>query len=143
MKAGSVLLCYTDCVSACQDHKLSSLFSCGDKYSVEHEIVCRWLGVDNVFLRETNTDVLQKDAAMFQSLVDEGFLDFGQWEGEDPEATQLWYNRCAAPDMAGEHSWILFSNLDQYMVHMDEYVLIYFAGACFYVGDLHFCLLLG
>ena len=61
-------------------------------------------------------------AQKFQEMVNEGYLDIGPWEGEPPEATQHWYNRCSAVDLAGAYSWVLFANLDQYLVLMDECV---------------------
>jgi hypothetical protein len=83
---------------------------------------CRWLGADKIYLRENkNTTVISKQyLAPFQGLIDEGFLDFATWPGQSPEAQQLWYNRCAQKDLAGAQSWILFSDLDEYPVLVNE-----------------------
>ena len=80
---------------------------------------CRWLGVDRVFLRENGLNVSEQYMGAFQEMEDAGFLNFGAWEGQSPEAQQLWYNRCAQEDLAGEMSWILFSDLDEFPVHMN------------------------
>ena len=62
-------------------------------------------------------------AEELQPLVAEGFLDLGTWGGRSPRAQQLWYNRCAQADLAGAHSWILFSDLDEYPVLLNGYAL--------------------
>lgn len=76
--------------------------------------------MDKIFLRENKSEVFRKNAGLFKGMLDEGFLDFGQWEGQPPKSTMLWLNRCSAPDMAGAFSWIMFSDLDQYMVMLNE-----------------------
>ena len=76
--------------------------------------------MDKVFLRENGLNVSDKYMGTFQEMQDDGFLDFGSWEGQSPAAQQEWYNRCAKEDLAGEMSWILFSDLDEYPVHIKE-----------------------
>lgn len=94
----------------------------------EQCLKCRWLGVDKVYLRENKYLVEPPSPLLVQAvqgLIDEGFLDLGTWSGQSPEAQQLWYNRCAQSDLAGSQSWILFSDLDEYLVMLNEYALCF------------------
>lgn len=83
----------------------------------------RWLGVDKIFLRENESDVLRRHVDRFEGMVNEGFLDVGQWEGSAPRSTMLWLNRCSERDLGGAYSWIVYpGSVDEYMVHMNGYV---------------------
>ena len=81
---------------------------------------CRWLGVDQIFLKENAAAVpgaLQKRLA---PLISEGFLVLGSLPGPKHPLQNRWYNRCSKPDMAGKHSWVTFIDLDEYMVVLDK-----------------------
>ena len=77
--------------------------------------------MDKVFLRENGASVSKRFKHVLQDLQDDGFLDFGVWEGQSPAAQQEWYNRCSQEDLGGAYSWILFSDLDEYPVHINGY----------------------
>ena len=79
--------------------------------------------MDKVFLRENGAAVSAQYVHALQAMQDDGFLDFGAWEGQSPAAQQEWYNRCSQADLGGAMSWILFSDLDEYPVHINRYVL--------------------
>ena len=64
--------------------------------------VCRWLGVDKIYLRENGDKVTPKIAKALQPMVAEGWLELAAWEGQSPAAQHLWYNRCSQPDLAGD-----------------------------------------
>jgi hypothetical protein len=83
---------------------------------------CRWIGVDKVYLRENGAHVSTVLAAALQPLIEEGFLDMGTLPGAKHPLQNRWYNRCSKPDMAGQHSWVAFIDLDEYMVVLDECV---------------------
>ena len=83
--------------------------------------------MDKIYLRENRSGGRPPSpdvAKALQPLVDEGFLDLGTWGGHSPQAQQLWYNRCAQTDLAGAFTWILFSDLDEYLVLMNGCVLL-------------------
>ena len=76
--------------------------------------------MDKIYLRENGAGVAVHVAEALQGMVAEGWLELGTWEGQSPQAQQLWYNRCAEPDLAGRQAWILFSDLDEFLVLMDK-----------------------
>ena len=80
--------------------------------------------MDKIYLRENGAQVSPHIAEALRSMVAEGWLELDAWEGQSPEAQQLWYNRCAQRDLAGRQAWILFSDLDEFAVLMDKYVTL-------------------
>lgn len=79
-----------------------------------------WLGVDKVFLRENAAALPAALMPRVQGMIDAGFLDLAPMPGAKHPLQNRWYNRCSKPDMAGEHSWVAFIDLDEFMVVMDR-----------------------
>lgn len=76
--------------------------------------------MDKVFLRENQSTVLMRNAELIKDMLEEGFLEVGQWDGSLKHRTMLWMNRCSETDMGGGYSWILYPHsINEYMVHMN------------------------
>lgn len=80
----------------------------------------RWLGVDKVFVRENAATLPRNLMPRVQGMIDSGFLDIGTLPGPKHPLQNRWYNRCSKPDMAGEHSWVTFLDLDEFMVVLEK-----------------------
>ena len=80
----------------------------------------RWVGVDQVFLRENSNILPPKLKAKLQPLIDSGFLVLDWLPGRKHPLQNRWYNRCSKPDMAGAHSWVAFVDLDEFLVVLDK-----------------------
>lgn len=78
------------------------------------------MGVDKVFLRENAPALPANLVPRVQGMIDAGFLDLGTLPGPKHPLQNRWYNRCSKPDMAGEHSWVAFLDLDEFMVVLDR-----------------------
>jgi hypothetical protein len=81
---------------------------------------CRWLGVNEIFLKENGPAVSPLLKQRLQPLIDEGFLHLGILPGAKHPLQNRWYNRCSKPDMAGQHSWVAFIDLDEFIVVLDK-----------------------
>jgi len=79
--------------------------------------------VDHVFLAENAEVVPERLAGRLQALADEGFLYLTTLPGPKHPLQNRWYNRCSKPDMAGDHSWVAFLDLDEYLVVLEECAL--------------------
>lgn len=86
-------------------------------------LLCRWLGVDKVFLRENAAQVPPALSQRLAPFIESGFLDLGSLPGAKHPLQNRWYNRCSKPDMAGMHSWVAFIDLDEFMVVLDKCAL--------------------
>ena len=82
----------------------------------------RWLGVDQVFLRENGEEVPAGLQQKLQPMIDSGFLVLDFIPGPKHPLQNRWYNRCSKPDMAGAHSWVAFIDLDEFLVVLDKCV---------------------
>ena len=80
----------------------------------------RWLGVDQIFIKENAESVPPATLARLQPLIDEGFLYLSPLPGPKHPLQNRWYNRCSKPDLAGSHSWVAFIDLDEFMVVLDK-----------------------
>ena len=47
--------------------------------------------MDKIYLRENGAQVSPHIAEALRSMVAEGWLELDAWEGQSPEAQQLWY----------------------------------------------------
>lgn len=83
--------------------------------------VYRWLGVDNVYLREHDTQLSMMTE--LEPYVRSGFLEYEALPapGEPRLLVQTdWYNECALLRRAEKTSWVGFIDLDEFMVVMDK-----------------------
>lgn len=76
--------------------------------------------MDKVFIRENDKHLPANLMPRVRGMIDSGFLDIGTLPGPKHPLQNRWYNRCSKPDMAGEHSWVTFLDLDEFMVVLDE-----------------------
>lgn len=91
----------------------------------------RWLGVDQIFLKENGPAVSPALEARLQPFIDDGFLYLGSLPGPKHPLQNRWYNRCSKPDMAGAASWVAFIDLDEFIVVLDECVTLFFVVVTF------------
>jgi hypothetical protein len=83
-------------------------------------MLCRWLGVDHIFLKENSATLPPALLHRVKPHMDSGFLHLSTLPGAKHPLQNRWYNRCSKPDLAGQHSWIAFIDLDEFMVVLDE-----------------------
>jgi hypothetical protein len=53
-------------------------------------------------------------------MTDEGLLHLSSVPGPKHPLQNRWYHRCSKPDIAGKHSWIVFIDLDEFIIVLKE-----------------------
>jgi hypothetical protein len=80
----------------------------------------RWLGVDKVFFRENGEKISPEVENVLRSFAESGFVDYGIIPGPMHPQQAWWFNRCSRPDLAGAFSWVLYVDVDEYLVVLNE-----------------------
>ena len=77
--------------------------------------VCRWLGVDHVFLTDNEPDTTLQlvDAPELQPFVESGFLTLDV--NDKPHAQLAIYQQCL-DDHPHDYNWMAFIDLDEYIM---------------------------
>ena len=85
----------------------------------DHRAARRWIGVDQIFLKENSAGLPPTLLNRVQPWIDQGFLQLSVLPGPKHPLQNRWYNRCSKPDMAGRHSWVAFVDLDEFIVVLE------------------------
>ena len=79
--------------------------------------LCRWLGVEKIYLMENFETPTPHFVQQIQDFVDSGLV-LHKFHGQKGYQTR-WYHECMR-EHHSEHNWLAFLDVDEYIVLQDE-----------------------
>jgi hypothetical protein len=79
-----------------------------------------WLGANKIFIRENSAEVPRGIKEVLKPFVESGAVDLGALPGPMQPLQSWWFSRCGRPDLAGAFSWVLFTDVDEFLVVLEE-----------------------
>jgi hypothetical protein len=75
--------------------------------------VCRWLGIDHIYLAENSEPAPEGMLPALQEFIDDGFITFRT--APKPEFQHSIYHDCMK-EHRHKHNWMTFIDLDEFIV---------------------------